>query len=298
MLVLLAGMLLGGAMVAVIAISRLRNLAVIATGVLLLLLAGGMIATAPGSQILRLTLPLLRAPESSAWAVMCLLTGVAACGGAALGWGIRTLVASAPVEPANPDSSNPVMSAAARPAANPDSLNPAVMSAAARPAANPDSPNPAVMSAAARPAADPDPTDPAVISAAARAKWLFEAGAVLGACLILALASSAFGQIGLPRALLLALFVAGTIVSVVELREAMLIEGPPEFRSNWGGLGGGLGGWELSRSAVLLLVALAFAAAALVAAVGQSPAPRMGQLVGAQQRPDHGPEAPKPVGDR
>ena len=262
MLVLLAGMLLGGAMVAVIAISRLRNLAVIATGVLLLLLAGGMIATAPGSQILRLTLPLLRAPESSAWAVMCLLTGVAACGGAALGWGIRTLVASAPVEPANPDSSNPVMSAAARPAA------------------------------------DPDPTDPAVISAAARAKWLFEAGAVLGACLILALASSAFGQIGLPRALLLALFVAGTIVSVVELREAMLIEGPPEFRSNWGGLGGGLGGWELSRSAVLLLVALAFAAAALVAAVGQSPAPPMGQLVGAQQRPDHGPEAPKPVGDR
>jgi len=248
MLVLLAGMLFGGALVAAVAVLRQRQLVVIAAGLVLLLIAGGTIATAPTSQMLRLAFPLLRSPESPAWAVLCVLAGLATFGGAALGWGVRALAVSPPAGPATGT-------------------------------------------------APPDPWDPAVIRAAERARWLREALSVLGPCLVLALAASAFGRIGIPRASLIGLFTAGTILAIVEWREAMH-DGLPEFRSNWGGLGGGLGGWELSRSAVLLVVALAFAGAALVAAVGPFPAPPAGPAVnGAQHQQDHGTEARKPAGD-
>ena len=40
---------------------------------------------------------------------------------------------------------------------------------------------------------------------------------------------------------------------------SMAIDGPPQIESNWGGLGGGMGGWRFSASLVYVLCALTFA---------------------------------------
>ncbi len=92
-------------------------------------------------------------------------------------------------------------------------------------------------------------------------------GAVLVAGLLLA---TALGHISLPRALVLATFLIAAIVAAIHAIEATAQE-PVELRSTWGGLGGGLGGWRLSRPAVLLLLALAMAGAAVAAAVPSPP---------------------------
>jgi len=85
------------------------------------------------------------------------------------------------------------------------------------------------------------------------------------------LLASALGHISLPRALVLAAFLIAAIVAAIHAMDASARE-PVELRSNWGGLGGGLGGWRLSRPAVLLLLALALAGAAVAAALPPAPA--------------------------
>ena len=124
----------------------------------------------------------------------------------------------------------------------------------------------------AEPVLSGPPSDPLEASrvAAARARTVLEVR-LLVACLILAACGAAFGQISMIRALLAGLFAGGAIIAALEMRD-VLRESQLELRSSWGGLGGGLGGWEVSRSAVLLLMALAFAGAALVAAGVPSPA--------------------------
>lgn len=66
------------------------------------------------------------------------------------------------------------------------------------------------------------------------------------------------------------------------------------FDSHWGGLGGGLGGWRLSKTATLMLLLLVFASATIAVALYAPPAAQ-------DEAPD--PKAPpaktdKPKGDR
>ncbi len=91
--------------------------------------------------------------------------------------------------------------------------------------------------------------------------------------LLVALIAAALGQISLPRALVLATLLAAALSIVIRAIEAIERD-PVELRSGWGGLGGGLGGWRLSRSAVLLLLTLVLIGAAAAAAwPPASPAP-------------------------
>jgi hypothetical protein len=97
----------------------------------------------------------------------------------------------------------------------------------------------------------------------------------VGAIVLMVLAAFAgagvlAGQISLPRALLLAAFAGIAILATTMLIE-LLRDEPLELESSWGGLGGSLGGWRLSPSAVLLIVAAGFSIAA--AAVGASEKP-------------------------
>jgi hypothetical protein len=39
---------------------------------------------------------------------------------------------------------------------------------------------------------------------------------------------------------------------------SMALDGPPQIESNWGGIGGGIGGWRFSDSLVYVLCALTF----------------------------------------
>jgi hypothetical protein len=116
-------------------------------------------------------------------------------------------------------------------------------------------------------AANIAPPDPFAAAKRAEARMrVLRDGGMLALCLLLALAGAALGQISVPRALLIGLCAGISVIAAIDLREA-LPRDPLLMRSNWGGLGSGLGGWELSRSAVLLGVVLAFAGAALTAAV-------------------------------
>ncbi len=53
-----------------------------------------------------------------------------------------------------------------------------------------------------------------------------------------------------------------------KLEEAVRTEGAPQFEVHWGGLGGGVSGWSISRSMVLL-VAMVLLGVILLAAVSQ-----------------------------
>lgn len=79
------------------------------------------------------------------------------------------------------------------------------------------------------------------------------------------------GQVTLPRGLALAVLLAGAMVAGLRLMEALDHE-PLEVRSHWGGLGSGLGGWQVSRPAVLLVLTLALTGAA-VTTIATSPGP-------------------------
>jgi hypothetical protein len=55
---------------------------------------------------------------------------------------------------------------------------------------------------------------------------------------------------------------AGALIALSRVFRLIEDGGPIEIESNWGGLGGGLGGWRLSAAAALVLVTLAFAGGA------------------------------------
>jgi hypothetical protein len=65
-----------------------------------------------------------------------------------------------------------------------------------------------------------------------------------------------------PRAFLLGLFGVAALAAVQGLMQRLGDE-PIELQTTWGGLGGGLGGWRLSGTAVLLIIALSFGASAI-----------------------------------
>ena len=79
---------------------------------------------------------------------------------------------------------------------------------------------------------------------------------------VLLLTGVALREIAAPRAILLGLSVVAASVAVMRLISRLGDE-PIELQTNWGGLGGGLGGWRLSGTAVLLVVALSFGGAAI-----------------------------------
>jgi hypothetical protein len=229
---LIAVVLLGAALIPVLVRSEQRQgAAFLAATVLLGLIAAG-IATVPEPQSLRLALPLL--PGSPAAATLWLLAAISASGGAAFGWALRA-------PPATRDPNQ----------------------------------------------APPDPKDEAARAHARRER------SVVAVCLAAALLAAALGQIGLPRGLLVGLFAAATIIAGLEFRET-LYSGLPEVRSNWGGLGGGLGGWEMSRAAVLLLIVMIFAGAAVAAAVGAPPVPAAGQTAVGEGEKKASPASAKP----
>lgn len=103
----------------------------------------------------------------------------------------------------------------------------------------------------------------AVLLAGAVILALFAALAALGVSL---------GQIGVVRALLLVAFCTAALIALFMTISALETEAV-ELRSSWGGLGGGLGGWRISRPLALLGCAGAFAIAAALAGVpGPAPA--------------------------
>ena len=97
--------------------------------------------------------------------------------------------------------------------------------------------------------------------------------AIFVLCLVLGLVAAAFGHLTIPRALLMALFATAAIGIAIHAVTALETD-PMELQSGWGGLGGGLGGWRLSRPTVLILLALAFAGAAVVSAAQPKAAER------------------------
>jgi hypothetical protein len=82
----------------------------------------------------------------------------------------------------------------------------------------------------------------------------------------------------------------GALVTVFQLLSALAYGGAIEVESRWGGLGGGLGGWRLSREASLLLLALALIAGTV--AVVQ-PAVSPGHVAGTDTKDHGGTEAGK-----
>jgi hypothetical protein len=55
----------------------------------------------------------------------------------------------------------------------------------------------------------------------------------------------------------------GALVTVSRLMHLLRMGGSVGIESRWGGLGGGIGGWSLSRGASLLLVALVLIASTI-----------------------------------
>lgn len=98
-------------------------------------------------------------------------------------------------------------------------------------------------------------------------------GALFALCLTVGLIAALFGHLTIPRALVLALFAAAAISLAIHAVAALETD-PMELQSGWGGLGGGLGGWRVSRPTVLILLALAFAGVAVAAAVQPKAAER------------------------
>lgn len=94
---------------------------------------------------------------------------------------------------------------------------------------------------------------------------LLFAGALIGAAL---------GQIGLPRAMLLAVFTTVAFDLASRAIEAVN-DGPVGVQTTWGGLGGGLGDWQISRAATLTGLTVVFALAAAASAI--TPAPSTAQ---------------------
>jgi hypothetical protein len=87
--------------------------------------------------------------------------------------------------------------------------------------------------------------------------------AVLAASILaLSITAVALGYVSLPRAVPIAAFVVTAIVTALKAAKALDSE-YFEFETSWGGLGGGLGGWRLSRVTVLVLIAIVFAGAAV-----------------------------------
>ncbi|MFO1081633.1 MAG: hypothetical protein U1E23_13520 [Reyranellaceae bacterium] len=126
------------------------------------------------------------------------------------------------------------------------------------------------------------------------AAWLkrAEIGTALGSWIYIVLfcatlmAVAATGSVSFVSATLILLF--GSVALVAGANVVALIRSGEtiELQSNWGGLGGGLGGWRLSRVTALLLLGLLFTgAAALVGHTGP------GQQGGAREQ---APAAPTP----
>jgi hypothetical protein len=67
------------------------------------------------------------------------------------------------------------------------------------------------------------------------------------------------GALTIPAAALLALFVSLTILFAVETVRSLEHGDGFAVDSHWGGLGGGLGGWQVSRPFMFLIAALACA---------------------------------------
>jgi hypothetical protein len=53
--------------------------------------------------------------------------------------------------------------------------------------------------------------------------------------------------------------------------DATYRQGPPSYENNWGGLGGGLGGWRMSESLAYMVASLAFGALMVAAAASTPP---------------------------
>ena len=97
------------------------------------------------------------------------------------------------------------------------------------------------------------------------AAWWFSALAVLllGGGLV---AAWWVGELDPSRAALLGISGSIALVAAVFTIESLARGEGLQFDSHWGGLGGGMGGWRLSSSLVLVVVAMIFLAATFAAA--------------------------------
>ncbi len=78
------------------------------------------------------------------------------------------------------------------------------------------------------------------------------------------------GELSALKAALLALSGGLTIWFVTKFLRAVDTDGPPQLDTNWGGLGGGLGGWRCSSSLVYLICSFVLGAVLIVAFLNQS----------------------------
>jgi hypothetical protein len=113
---------------------------------------------------------------------------------------------------------------------------------------------------------------------------------VIGLIIVLLLASVLLGSTILVRTALVLTFAAAGIVAALRAITMVGVGIPIELRARYGGLGGGQGGWRLSRPASLLLIA----AILLGAAVGLAQVDRGFELT----RPVDGKLVPEPTSKR
>jgi hypothetical protein len=99
---------------------------------------------------------------------------------------------------------------------------------------------------------------------------------------LLAGLGAANGQITFLSACIVVPLALGALATVYQLLTLINFGGTIEVESRWGGLGGGLGGWRLSREASLLLLALALIAGT-VAAVQPVASPTTGVVTEAKR---------------
>lgn len=113
------------------------------------------------------------------------------------------------------------------------------------------------------------------------------------------IAAVLLGELGLSGAMVLAVALAGAARATQRAVDLIAEEGL-SFRSHWGGLGGGMGGWQLSRSVSLLALAVLLFIIALAAiALGRSTKPTVDPLKfvtapSATIAPQATPPAPEP----
>lgn len=97
-------------------------------------------------------------------------------------------------------------------------------------------------------------------------QWAFSLLVVLPLTIIGAI----YGHLAWPNAILLVGLMPVAVFLILRTIEALDTE-RLEVDTHWGGLGGGMGGWRMSRAAVLLLLALATTGGAIAAAVTGAP---------------------------
>lgn len=88
---------------------------------------------------------------------------------------------------------------------------------------------------------------------------------------ILLIAGVVTGEVNPVRAALMLLLGGGALFTILVVVDRLAAGSEVEVSSHWGGLGGSLGGWRISQTAILLILALILVSATIVASGGLEP---------------------------